>query len=364
MVDETLMPPKKVLRLCNKFSAFLAAGLESKGCSVDDLRMRPDWLVPLLIFLLAMVLIALWFRLRSRRHAELAGSGAVAESTAEPEVPKPSADAVPRLTASEEFREFPPEIQAVREELNRIRLEDAESEKAMLRMDEAQAAARAAIAEAQADADEVEAAVEADAEEEAPLAEVVEPEEDAPVDAIESETEEHENTKVAEALAPVEGAGETAEAESPSEVEVEVEEAAADEPLEAEALAEVIAPAETDAVEEVSPSNGAEDLYDSEGRLILPMGMGDIIVPTEAPRRLKLAVDRQWPIAVVQGFVPETERLVIFYDGPDATDIVMLPTIDDTWQINLGGRPVVQVECEEGAESLGKAVRIRMRPPE
>ncbi len=356
MVDETLMPPKKVPRLCNKFSAFLAAGLESKGCSVDDLRMRPDWLVPLLIFLLAMVLIALWFRLRSRRHAELAGSGAVAEGTAKPEVPEPSANAVPRLTASEEFREFPPEIQAVREELNRIRLEEAESEKAMLRMDEAQAAARAAIAEAQADADEVEA----DAEEEAPLAEVIEAEQDAPVDAIEPETEEDENPEVEEALAPVEGAGETAEAESPSEVE----EAAADEPLEAEALAEVIAPAETDAVEEVSPSNGAEDIYDSEGRLILPMGMGDIIVPTEAPRRLKLAVDRQWPIAVVQGFDPETERLVIFYDGPDATDIVMLPTIDDTWQINLGGRPVVQVECDAGAEALGSAVRIRLRPPE
>lgn len=362
MVDETLMPPKKVPRLCNKFSAFLAAGLESRGCSVDDPRMRPDWLVPLLIFLLAMVLIALWFRLRSRRHAELAGGGAVVEGTAEPEAPEPSADAVPRLTASEEFREFPPEIQAVREELNRIRLEEAESEKAMLRMEEAQAAARAAIAEARVDADEVEAAVEADGEEEAPLAEVVEAEEDAPVGAIEAETEEDENPEVAEALAPVEGAGETAEAESLSEAEVE--EAAADEPLEAEAVAEVIAPADADGVEEVSPSNEAEDLYDSEGRLILPMGMGDIIVPTEAPRRLKLAVDRQWPIAVVQGFDPETERLVIFYDGPDATDIVMLPTIDDTWQINLGGRPVVQVECEAGAEALGRAVRIRLRPPE
>ncbi|MBY6049199.1 hypothetical protein [Vannielia litorea] len=323
--------------------------------------MRPDWLVPLLIFLLAMVLIALWFRLRSRRHAELAGSGAVAEGTAEPEVPEPGADAVPRLTASEEFREFPPEIQAVREELNRIRLEEAESEKAMLRMDEAQAAARAAIAEAQADADEAEAAVEADAEEEAPLAEVVEGEEDAPVDAIEPETEEDEIPEVEEALAQVEGPGETAEAESRWEVQVA---AAADEPLEAEAVAEEISSADADGVEEVSSSNGAEDLHDSEGRLILPMGMGDIIVPTEAPRRLKLAVDRQWPIAVVQGFDPETERLVIFYDGPDATDIVMLPTIDDTWQINLGGRPVVQVECDAGAEALGSAVRIRMRSPE
>ncbi|MGR3792809.1 hypothetical protein [Vannielia sp. SX4] len=360
MVDETLMPPKKVPRLCNKFSAFLAAGLESEGCSVDDPRMRPDWLVPLLIFLLAMVLIALWFRLRSRRHAELAGSGAVAEGTAEPEVQEPSADAVPRLTASEEFREFPPEIQAVREELNRIRLEEAESEKAMLRMDEAQAAARAAIAEAQVDADEAEA----DADEEAPLAEVVEAEEDAPVDAIESETEEDENPEVEEALVQVEGPGETAEAESPAKAEVE-EPAAEDEAIEVEAVAEETSPpADGEGEAQDTPSNGAEDLYDSEGRLILPMGMGDIIVPTEAPRRLKLAVDRQWPIAVVQGFDPETERLVIFYDGPDATDIVMLPTINETWQINLGGRPVVQVECEEGAEALGSAVRIRLRPPE
>ena len=106
------------------------------------------------------------------------------------------------------------------------------------------------------------------------------------------------------------------------------------------------------------PEPEPADAYDEDGRLILPMATGDVIVATEAPRRLRLTVTRQWPLPVVLGFSPETERLDVLYDRPDADDVVMLPTIDGTWQINLGGRPVVQVECPDGPEALAAALRV------
>ncbi|MCO6384466.1 hypothetical protein [Oceanicola sp. 502str15] len=329
--------------------------------------MVPDWLIPLLIFLLALVLIALWFRLRARRKADLA--------EVEPVEDVPDAAPEEPAAAAVQAEEFPPEIQAVREELSRIRSEEEAATAKEAELD-SQAAARAAIAKALAegvseeDAKTPEAtAAEGDEADPVELAEppiATEPEqadeEEAheEVEALAAEAEGDEPTRevmVADPLESDDRSGDVPEAE-----------AEADELAETETENAIETPGDTDEEAAPGPEPDASDEtadgdeYDSEGRIILPMAMGDIIVTTETPRRLKLSVDRQWPIPVVQGFEPETERLVVFYDGPEATDVVMLPTVQDTWQISLGGRPVVQVECAGGPEAIGTALRVRTRP--
>ncbi|MFY0633860.1 MAG: hypothetical protein JXQ91_08605 [Vannielia sp.] len=325
--------------------------------------MVPDWLIPLLIFLLALVLIALWFRLRARRKADLA-EGEPVEDVPDAAPEEPAAAAV-------QAEEFPPEIQAVREELSRIRSEEEAATAKEAELD-SQAAARAAIAKALAEgvseeetpeatpaegdeADPVELAEPPIATEPEPLADEAAPEEEEALAAEAEGDEPTRETMVADPLEHDDRSGDVPEAEAEADELAETEnaiETPGDTDEEADPAPEAIASDET--------ADGDE--YDSEGRIILPMAMGDIIVTTETPRRLKLSVDRQWPIPVVQGFEPETERLVVFYDGPEATDVVMLPTVQDTWQISLGGRPVVQVECAGGPEAIGTALRVRTRP--
>ncbi|SIO16758.1 hypothetical protein [Vannielia litorea] len=300
--------------------------------------MVPDWLVPLLIFLLSLVLVALWFRLRARRRAELA-AGADAANTEDGAVAaNPAGGSEPEASGEPHASEsFPPEIMAVREELARIRAEEeAEAEQARA-AEEAQAAAMTAVASAREEgAPEEEDPVVSEPE----VAEVSDGPKEGPEELADEPGEPGDGTQAEDATGkPIDESS-----------EVQLVEEAPDEPEAQENAAEQ------------SPDEGAGDEYDADGRLVLPMAMGDVIVSTEMPRRLKLTVNRQWPIPVVQGFRPEAERLVVFYDGPEPTDIVMLPTVENTWQISLGGRPVVQVDCPDGPEALGTALRIRPKP--
>lgn len=103
---------------------------------------------------------------------------------------------------------------------------------------------------------------------------------------------------------------------------------------------------------------GTSDRFDDHGRLVLVVAMGDAIAPAELPRRLELTVRKQWPLPVVHGFDAERERLVLYYDGAEPNDVVFLPTVEGTWQISLGGRPVIRVSCAQGPEGLAAALRI------
>ena len=269
-------------------------GLEPAGHAGNDPAMIPGWLVPLLLILLSLCLIAIGLRLRRRRRH--------AQPEAQPDTPEAPAPDTP-----EDANELPPEIQAVRAALAEP---DAENRK--------EAAAPVAEEPSGEERHEVETS-EAQVE--------VSPEPDQPPEVVEPAGEDTPETPPpAEDLEPA-----------------ATKESAPDTPTEPDQPT----PAEEDPVER-----------DEDGRLVLAIAMGDEVQPVGQPRRIVLEVGKSVRLPVVRGFRPKRERLVLRYDGPDAEDVVILPTVEDTWQVNLGGRPVIQVACRAGPRALARALSV------
>ena len=267
--------------------------------------MVDDWLVPLVFLLIALAFSALWLRMRARRRAELRASART--DTLE------EADAVVELRDDE-----PLEIAAVRAELARVRAEEEAG-----RMKGTPSALPEAVS-----------AADPEAEAEAPRPDGGTVTKETPPDGTVSEGPPHATATAA-----------TGAADAQERPEDALDPAVSEEP----------------GTSDPTPDDDREaggDRYDDEGRLILPIVTGDVIVVTDVPRHIQLTVTRQWPIPRVQGFRPGAERLSVAYDGREPTDVVMLPTVDGYLQVNLGGRPVVQVECADGPDALASALTI------
>jgi len=270
-------------------------GLEPAGHAGNDPAMIPGWLVPLLLILLSLCLIGIGLRLRRRRRH--------AQPEAQSDTPEAPAPDTP-----EDADELPPEIQAVRAALAEP---DAENRK--------EAAAPVAEEPSGEERHEVETS---EAQVEVP------PEPDQPPEVTGTDTPETPPP---------------AEDPEPAPEPAEAEESAPDTPADPDQPA----PAEEDPAER-----------DEDGRLVLAIAMGDEVQPVGQPRRIVLEVGKRVRLPVVRGFRPKRERLVLRYDGPDAEDVVILPTVEDTWQVNLGGRPVIQVACRAGPRALARALSV------